>query len=142
MMDNDNFQPKIIAFLCKWTTYAAADLCGVSRMPYVPNVNIIRVNCTGQVSADMLFTAFENGADGVLIGGCRPGHCRHGDANMQTERRVYLLKRAIGEFGLNPDRIRVVGIAGAQALLFQKTVNKFTEDLRALGPSPVIAHAR
>jgi len=141
MIGSAEFEPKIIAFLCKWTTYAAADLCGVSRMPYASNISIIQVNCTGEVSADMILSAFEKGADGVLIGGCRPGHCRYEDGNLKGANRVYLLKRALKEFGLNPDRIREVGIAGAQGLIFQRAVEKFTADIRALGPSPVMSNA-
>jgi len=141
MNDNNSFEPKIIAFLCKWTTYAAADLCGVSRMPYPSNISIIKVNCTGEVSADMILSAFAKGADGILIGGCRPGHCRYEDGNLKGANRVYLLKRALKEFGVNPERIREVGIAGAQGLIFQRAVNKFTADIRALGPSKVMSNA-
>jgi F420-non-reducing hydrogenase iron-sulfur subunit len=141
MSQNTEFQPKIIAFLCKWTTYAAADLCGVSRMPYASNVSIIRVNCTGEVSSDMILSAFEKGADGILIGGCRPGHCRYEGGNLKESNRIYLMKRALKEFGFNPERIREVGIAGAQGLIFQRAVETFTEDIRALGPSPVMSNA-
>jgi len=140
MNENNGFEPKIIAFLCKWTTYAAADLCGVSRMPYPPNVSIIRVNCTGEITADMILSAFEKGADGILIGGCRPGHCRYEDGNLKAANRVHLLKRALAEFGLNPARIREVGIAGAQGLIFQRAAEEFTAEIRALGPSPVVSH--
>ena len=140
MNENSGFEPKIIAFLCKWTTYAAADLCGVSRMPYPPNVSIVRVNCTGEITADMILSAFENGADGILIGGCRAGHCRYEDGNLKGANRVYLLKRALAQFGLNPERIREVGIAGAQGLIFQRAAEEFTAAIRALGPSPVVSH--
>lgn len=141
MSDNTGFEPKIIAFLCKWTTYAAADLCGVSRMPYPSNISIIRVNCTGEVTADMILSSFAKGADGILIGGCRPGHCRYEDGNLKGSNRVYLLKRALKEFGVNPDRIREVGIAGAQGLIFQRAVEKFTADVRAMGPCAVMSNA-
>ncbi|MEA3239811.1 MAG: hydrogenase iron-sulfur subunit [Candidatus Bipolaricaulota bacterium] len=141
MSENSEFEPKIIAFLCKWTTYAAADLCGVSRMPYVSNISIIKVNCTGEVTADMILSSFAKGADGVLIGGCRPGHCRYEGGNLKGANRVYLLKRALREFGFNPDRIREVGIAGAQGLIFQRAVESFTADIRAIGPSKVMSNA-
>ncbi|HDL85735.1 MAG TPA: hydrogenase iron-sulfur subunit [Candidatus Acetothermia bacterium] len=140
MSDNTVFEPKIIAFLCKWTTYAAADLCGVSRMPYPPNISIISVNCTGEVTADMILSSLAKGADGILIGGCRPGHCRYEGGNIKGSNRVYLLKRALREFGVNTERIREVGIAGAQGLVFQRAVEKFTADIRALGPSPVVSN--
>ncbi|MFN2231333.1 MAG: hydrogenase iron-sulfur subunit, partial [Anaerolineae bacterium] len=42
------FEPRIVGFLCNWCTYAAADTAGVSRMAQPPNVDVIRVMCTGR----------------------------------------------------------------------------------------------
>ena len=39
------FEPQIVAFFCNWCTYTAADLAGVSRMKYAPNMRIIRLMC-------------------------------------------------------------------------------------------------
>ncbi len=63
------FDPKIIAFACNWCAYSAADLAGVSRFQYPPNLRIIRVMCSGQVNANFILKSFEKGADGVLVSG-------------------------------------------------------------------------
>lgn len=65
----DTFQPKIVAFLCNWCSYGGADLAGVGRMQYPPNVKIIRVMCSGRVNPDFILKAFFDGADGVMVGG-------------------------------------------------------------------------
>jgi F420-non-reducing hydrogenase iron-sulfur subunit len=62
-------QPKIVAFVCHWCAYAGADLAGVSRLQYPPNVRLIRVMCTGRLHAGFLLNAFYQGADGVLVSG-------------------------------------------------------------------------
>lgn len=64
-----DFNPKIIAFCCNWCAYAGADLAGVSRIQYPSNVRIIRVMCSGRVSPDFILSAFQKGADGVLVSG-------------------------------------------------------------------------
>jgi F420-non-reducing hydrogenase iron-sulfur subunit len=68
-MAADRFEPKIIAFLCNWCAYGAADLAGVSRMAYPPNIRPIRVMCSATVSPHHVLRALQNGADGVLVGG-------------------------------------------------------------------------
>ncbi len=62
-----SFEPKIIAFCCNWCSYAAADLAGISRMQYPPNVRIIRVMCSGMVHPELVLNAFNQGADGIMV---------------------------------------------------------------------------
>ena len=66
---DDAFEPKIIAFLCNWCAYGAADLAGVSRMAYPSNVRPVRVMCSASVSPHHILRALQHGADGVLVGG-------------------------------------------------------------------------
>ena len=68
-MKEEVFEPKIVAFMCNWCTYGAADLAGVSRMQYPSNTRIIRVMCSGSVSPHHVLRAFQQGVDGVFVGG-------------------------------------------------------------------------
>ena len=68
-MEADPFEPQIIAFLCNWCAYSAADLAGVNRMGYPSNVRPVRVMCSATVSPHHILRALQHGADGVLIGG-------------------------------------------------------------------------
>ncbi|MBW2623486.1 MAG: hydrogenase iron-sulfur subunit, partial [Deltaproteobacteria bacterium] len=80
------FQPKIIAFLCNWCSYGAADLAGVSRMAYPPNIRVIRIPCTGRMSPKFVLEAFRRGADGVWVSGCQPGDCHYIAGNYHARR--------------------------------------------------------
>lgn len=62
-------EPKIIAFFCNWCSYAGADLAGVSRISYPPNMRIIRVPCSSRINPYLVLRAFQRGADGVLVSG-------------------------------------------------------------------------
>lgn len=66
---NPEFEPTIIAFCCNWCAYGAADLAGVSRMQYPPNIRVIRLMCSGRVNPNFILKAFQLGADGVLVSG-------------------------------------------------------------------------
>ncbi len=134
MSEQKEFQPKIVAFLCNWCTYVAADAAGVSRFVQKPNVRAIRVNCSGMVDPSYIVKAFASGADGVLIGGCHPGDCHYVSGNIKTMRRAPRLKKLLGELGVEDLRFRLKWIAASEPSLFQKTVNEMTEDIRKLGP--------
>lgn len=128
------YEPKIMAFFCNWCTYAAADLAGVSRLSYPPNVKIIRVMCSGRVDPQFILQAFHAGADGVVIGGCHPEQCHYQEGNYKTLRRVKALGRLLVQMGIEEERFRLVWISASEGDLVQKTMREMTETLRALGP--------
>lgn len=128
------YEPKIIAFFCKWCTSAGADLAGTSRIHYAPNVTGIKVMCSSRVDATHVMHAFKNGADGILIGGCHPGDCHYQSGNYQTLKKIKLLKIMLEDLGINPDRLRLEWISAAEGRKFAKVVDEFTEQIRKLGP--------
>lgn len=128
------FEPKIVAFLCNWCTYVAADAAGVSRFVQQPNVRVIRVNCSGMVDPSYVVKAFASGADGVLVGGCWPGDCHYVAGNIKAMRRAPLLQKLLDQLGVEALRFRLKWIAASEPSQFAKTVNEMTEQVRKLGP--------
>jgi len=129
-----DFEPRIIGFLCNWCSYAGADLAGVARLQYPPNVRIIRVMCSGRVDPQFVFKALAEGADGVLVAGCHPGDCHYADGNYKTMRRFHLMKKVLAQLGVEEERVRLEWISAAEANLFARIMQEFTEELRRLGP--------
>jgi F420-non-reducing hydrogenase iron-sulfur subunit len=128
------FEPRIIAFLCNWCTYAGADLAGTSRLQYPPNTRTIRVMCSGAVEPTLVLEAFRDGADAVLIGGCHPGDCHYQNGNYKTRKRAALLRRLIGQLGIEEERLRLEWISAAEGAKFAEVVREYTGQIRALGP--------
>ncbi len=129
-----NFEPKIIAFLCNWCSYAGADLAGTSRIKYAPNIRIIRVMCSGRVEPEFILKALRLGADGVLISGCHPGDCHYDSGNYKTRRRIILLKKLIMQLGISPKRVRLEWVSAAEGERFAHVVNDFVKEIKQLGP--------
>ncbi|MEM2934984.1 MAG: hydrogenase iron-sulfur subunit, partial [Candidatus Thermoplasmatota archaeon] len=121
-------------FLCNWCSYAGADLAGVSRLKYPPNVVPIKVMCSGRVDAEFIIDAFRKGADGVLIGGCHPGDCHYVEGNYKARRRVEMMKKLLEEMGINPKRLRIEWISATEGKKFASVVEEFVEEIRKLGP--------
>ena len=133
-MKEDGFEPKIIAFMCNWCTYGAADLAGVSRLQYPPNFRVIRVPCTGRINPKFLLSALRQGADGVWVSGCHPGDCHYQNGNYKTQRRIFLLRKLLSDFGIEPDRLRLEWISASEGAKFAQVVNEFIERVEELGP--------
>ena len=129
------WQPKIIAFLCNWCTYGAADLAGVSRLTYPPNIRIVRLPCTGRISVDFILAALRDGADGVWVSGCHPGDCHYIEGNYYARRRFTLLRELFIFMGVDPNRIHFSWISSAEATKFAEMATKVTETIQELGPN-------
>jgi F420-non-reducing hydrogenase iron-sulfur subunit len=129
------FEPNIIAFVCNWCTYAAADLAGTSRAQYSPNVKIIRLMCSGSVDPIFILKAILDGADGVLIGGCHPGDCHYGSGNYKARRRLMILKTILENVGFDESRIWVRWISASEGKRFADIINEMSVEVKKLGPN-------
>jgi coenzyme F420-reducing hydrogenase delta subunit len=128
------FEPRIVAFLCKWCSSAGSDLAGVSRIQYAANATPITVPCTGSVSPMYILSAFNKGADGVLVSGCHPGDCHYMEGNYLARRKLYLVQQLLQFVGLEKDRFRMSWVSAAEGAKFAEVVDEFVADLRPLGP--------
>lgn len=132
-----DYQPRIIAFLCNWCTYTAADLAGTSRIQYPPHVRVIRLMCTGALDPVYVSKALLEGADGVLIGGCHPGDCHYHSGNFKARRRVAILKIILSQLGLDPERVWLRWISASEGQRFADTVHEMVEMLKKKGANPI-----
>lgn len=133
----EEFKPTIVSFLCNWCSYTGADLAGTSRMTYAPNIRVIRVMCSGRVDPTFVLTAFNEGADGVLICGCHPGDCHYHEGNYKCLRRYHLLQKYLQQMGIHKDRLRLAWVSASEGKQFAELANEMTETVTALGPCKI-----
>jgi F420-non-reducing hydrogenase iron-sulfur subunit len=133
----DEFEPRIVAFLCNWCAYTGADLAGTSRLQYPPNVRIIRLMCSGAVDPLYVIKTLLDGTDGVLIGGCHPGDCHYQRGNYRARLAVDTLKNILSQVGFDKDRVWLRWISASEGPLFADTVTEMVEHLKDKGPSPL-----
>jgi coenzyme F420-reducing hydrogenase delta subunit len=132
--EKDGWEPTIVAFLCNWCSYAGADLAGVSRMQYPPNIRIIRVPCSGRVNPLFILRALRQGADGVLVSGCHPGDCHYLSGNYYARRKFALLKNLLDYMGVEPGRVQFSWVSASEGSKFSEVVKEVTEQVKVLGP--------
>jgi coenzyme F420-reducing hydrogenase delta subunit len=135
MAAGHKFEPRIIGFLCNWCCYAGADLAGVSRFQYPPDIRVIRLMCSGRVDPAHIFRAFSTGQDAVFIGGCHLNDCHyvtHG--NYDALGMVYIYKKLLEHIGLNPERLRLEWVSAGEGIRFANMMNEFGPRIENLGP--------
>lgn len=133
------WQPKIVAFLCNWCSYAGADLAGVSRMQYPPTIRVVRVPCSGRINPLFLVAALQNGADGVLVSGCHPGDCHYLSGNLVARRKFAVVKNMLEYIGIEPERVQFSWVSASEGGRFASLIAQVTEDVRRLGPQKKLA---
>jgi F420-non-reducing hydrogenase iron-sulfur subunit len=133
---DDAFEPLIVSFCCNWCSYAGADLAGVSRLQYPPNIRIVRVMCSGMVHPNLVMDAFTKGADGVLICGCHPGDCHYEEGNLRAEKRAEAITLMMEDFGLEDARFRLEWVSASEGPKFAQVAREFVGKIKELGPSP------
>ena len=132
---SEDFEPKIVAFVCNWCTYLAADLAGTNRLEYPPNVRILRLPCTGRVDFNLIIKALEMGADAVVVSGCHP-------ATAITRRESYrraaevdsMFASFLKQLGVETDRIFFSWISAAESKKWQQMITEITDQIREMGP--------
>jgi len=129
-----SFEPKILGFLCNWCSYAGADLAGVSRMQYPPNIRVIRVMCSGRVDPKFIFEALRVGADGVIVLGCHLGDCHYLEGNYEAEKKFDMTKRFLKLIDFD-NRVRLDWVSASEGARYAEVITEFTEHIKTLGPS-------
>ena len=137
MEQKQDFEPRILGFLCNWCCYAGADLAGVSRFQYPPNIRVIRIMCSAKLAPTYVMKAFLEGVDGVFIGGCHIGDCHYLKGNYYTRRRVMMLKKVLEVLGLEPERLKLAWVSAAEGAIYADVIRAYTQKIKELGPSPL-----
>jgi len=137
-----DFEPKIVAFVCTWCTYAGADLAGTSRLQYPANVRVLKFPCTGRIDPVFILRAFQKGADGVLVSGCHPGDCHYISGNLVARRKFAMLRNFLEYLGIEPERVQFSWVSASEGGRFAALIEKVVGDVKKLNAPPKFARQR
>ncbi|MCX6010856.1 MAG: hydrogenase iron-sulfur subunit [Chloroflexi bacterium] len=135
MKPESEWEPKLLGFLCRWCSYAGADLAGTSRKKYPANIRIIKVPCSGRVDSLFILKALRLGFDGVLVSGCHPGDCHYQTGNYRARRRIAITKRFLEYLGVEPQRLQASWVSASEGGKFSEVVTDVTQGLKEVGPN-------
>ena len=135
MEKETGWEPKVVGFLCRWCSYAGADLAGTSRKKYPTNVKAIKVPCSGRVDPLFIIKALRMGFDGVLVSGCHPGDCHYQTGNYRARRRIATTKKFIEYMGIDPRRVQASWVSASEGGKWAEVVTEVTNEVREIGPN-------
>jgi len=127
-----NPEPEIVVFACSWHPYTAADNAGVERIQYQPNVKIVKVNCTGNLTAGHILNAFAGGADGVLVAGCGIGECHYIRGNESCREVVEEAKEILQVSGIDKERLSLELFSDVDGSKFASLMDSFVDKVKSL----------
>ena len=142
MKQEPKWGPKLLGLLCKWCSYAGADLAGTSRKKYPANIKLIKLPCSGRVDPLLILKALHLGFDGVLISGCHPGDCHYQTGNYHARRRIAITKKFLEYMGIDPRRIQASWVSASEGGRFTEVVTAMTEEIEEIGPNKLFAEGR
>ena len=142
MEQKSEWEPKIVGFLCKWCSYAGADLAGISRKKYPANIRIIKVPGSGRIAPLFILKALRLGFDGVLVSGCHPGDCHYQTGNYRARRKIAITKKFLEYIGVEPERVQASWCSASEGGKFAQVVTEVTNGLRGIGPNRLFADER
>ncbi len=133
----ENFEPKILVFSCNWCSYTSADLAGINRYKYPHNINIVRFMCSGRIEPEIIMKAFEYGADGVIVTGCKLDECHYISGNYRAKERIETTQILMDLIGLDSRRLQAEWLSAAEGKKFAETMKDFVKQIKTLGPNPL-----
>lgn len=139
MTQQPEWEPKLLGFLCRWCSYAGADLAGTSRKKYPANIRVIKVPCSSRVDSLFIIKALRLGFDGVLVSGCHPGECHYQTGNYRARRRIAITKKFLEYLGVEPQRIQASWVSASEGEKFTRVVTEVTEELKEIGPNQLFS---
>lgn len=129
-------EPRILALLCYWCAYSAADFAGIERVEVPSSYRSIRIRCASSVNTALLLKMFEMGVDGILVAGCPEKSCHHLWGNFVADKRITLAKSLLDQLGYDAQRLRFEYIGAPQQDKLVDILRKMDEGLRVLGHNP------
>ncbi len=127
----------IILFICNWGARSAYQILQDERADIPHEIKMIRIPCTGRISKSLLFKAFEMGADGVALVGCKSGSCRYGSGTENAEQNTRDTREILDVLGLGKDRMRLGEFLSDESGSLLEFLRNFRDEIQALGRSPV-----
>lgn len=109
------------------------------RLAYPTNIHIVRVPCTGKVDVIHILRAFEKGADGVYVVGCREGDCHYQSGNFRARKRVEQARQILTTIGVGGERVEMFNLSSSDGPRFAQIAQQMLERIAAAGPNPIKA---
>lgn len=134
MSVNGTGKPLVLAICCAECGHTAVDSSGMAMMSYPANVRVMQVPCAGILQVHQFLEAFQAGAEGVMVVGCKSDGCHYEVGVQKAEKKVELAKTLLKEYGIEPERLEMLNMVYIEGDKFAHAAQNMTKKLQKLGP--------
>jgi heterodisulfide reductase subunit A len=127
---------KVLAFCCSECGGTVLDSVGIAGLDYPSNVRVIKVPCTGILKVHHFLSAFQAGADAVMVVGCKEDGCHYETGSKKAKMKVDFSKRLLRLYGIEPERLEMFFNVYTEGTDFVEEANAMTQLVDKLGPFP------
>jgi len=124
---------RVSLFVCDWAVNPN-EISDETLSNLPADFSLVKVKCVGRVDPIIIFEAFIQGLDGVMILGCHPGDCHFITGNYYTEKRAAMIQRILEVLEISPERLLVDWISPAEGERLAGLLRDFSEKVVELGP--------
>ena len=128
---------KVLAFLCNWAPWSCYMDMGDREISIPGEINVVRVMCAARVNTALLLKAFEKGADGVLIVGCRIDNCQNGAGPEVAAQEIEHTCKILNLLGLESERLQFKYYLAHESERLSSDLHQLVKQIRGLGKSPI-----
>lgn len=129
-------EKKIVLFVCDWAVNP--DRVTSEALEKLPaDIRLAKVKCTGRIDPVFYVDSFLNGADGVLVVGCKEGDCHFVEGNLQAENKIKMVRKLLGIAGFEPERMKDEWMSVVEEGWLDESVKEFVGHTAELGDNPL-----
>ena len=136
-MNSQHEKRPILAFFCNWAPYRCYLGLAKSGPSLTHPIYPIKVMCTGRIDPAMILFAFEKGAGGVAVVGCKDKECRYGPGPEHTGKIAGSIRGLMHILGLEPERFSTMKYSFDEKNRFFEEMESFAKKIENLGKSPI-----
>ena len=93
------------------------------------------LSCTGRVGDAFLMESLDQGADGILVLGCRKDNCKFLDGNLRAEMRTNHVSALLRDAGIAHKSVRMLFIAPDEGKRLHDEIQTYIEEIKNLKPA-------
>ena len=124
---------KIITFCCKNAIESDPVLAEKGWHAFEPEIKILSVPCSSKIETLGIIKAFESGADGVFVIGCKENSCRLLNGNQRAQRTIDYAKNLLDEINIESSRLFMIQMGTPEFKDLNHVVSYVTELIQTMG---------
>jgi F420-non-reducing hydrogenase iron-sulfur subunit len=136
-IDRGKLEPEIVVLYCQHCMGKDEDPKAALNKISGCKAEFLIMPCSSKVETSHMLKILAEGADGLLVVGCKTDRCRFLTGSAMAQKRVEYARGLLDEIQMGADRLRMERGEELSSLQMIALVQSQADAVRALGPNPM-----